>query len=82
MGAYTVEPAASSHEVMRPTSNSVPEQTGAQESLNSGWPAGSPEESNTKTQQPHDAFFKNRRTLNTSLWKIWVANILFQQTKG
>ena len=73
MGACTLAPTPSSHDV-RPTSNSVPEQPGAQESLNSGWPAGSPDESNTKTQQPHDAFFMS---FITSLWKIWVAIILF-----
>ena len=75
MGACTVTPAPSSHDLMRPTSNSVPEQPVAQESLISGWTAGSPDESNTKTQQPHDAFFMNRREPITSLWKIWVATI-------
>ena len=69
MGACTVAPTPSSHDV-RPTSNSVPEQPEAQESLLSGPPAGSPDESNTKTQQPHDAFFMKRRALITSLWKI------------
>ena len=43
MGACTVAPTPSSHDV-RPTSNSVPEQPGAQESLNSVRPAGSPDE--------------------------------------
>ena len=70
MGACTVAPTPSSNDVMRPTSHSVPEQPGAQESLNSGWPAGSPDESNTKTQQLHDAFFMKRRSLKTSLWKV------------
>ena len=76
MGACTVAPRPSSHDV-RPTSNSVPEQPVAHESLNSGWPAGTPDESNTKTQQPHDAFYMKRRALFTSLWKIWLATILF-----
>ena len=69
MGVCTVAPTPSSHDV-RPTSNSVPEHRGAQESLNSGRPAGSPDESNTETKQPHDAFFMKRRALITSLWKI------------
>ena len=76
MRACTVAPRPSSHDV-RPTSNSIPEQPGAKESLKSGWPAGSPDESNTKTKQPHDAFFMKRRALFTSLWKIWVATIMF-----
>ena len=80
MGACTAAPRPSSHHV-RPTSNSVPEQPGAKESLKSGWPAGSPDESNTKTQQPHDAFFMKRRALFTSLWKVWVATIWIQETK-
>ena len=61
MGACTVAPTPSLHDMMRPTSNSVPEQPGSHESLNSGWLEGSPDESKTKTQQPHDAFFMNRR---------------------
>ena len=81
MGACTVAPTPSSHDV-RPTSNSVPEQPGAKESLNSGWPTGSPDESFTKLKQPHEAFFMKRRALITSLWTIWVATILFQQTKS
>ena len=70
MGACTVAPTPSSHDVMHPTLNSVPEQPGAQESLKFGCTAGSPDESNTKTQQPHDAFSMKRRALNTSLGKI------------
>ena len=70
MGACTVAPTRSSPDVMRPTSNLVPEQPGAQESLNSGRPPGSPDESKTIIQQPDDAFFMIRRALNTSLWKI------------
>ena len=70
MGAFTVAPTPSSHDMVHPTSISVPEQPGVQESLNSGWPAGSPDESNTKTQQTHDAFFINRRALNTGLWNM------------
>ena len=81
MGAFTVAPRPSSTDV-RPTSNSVPEKTRAQKPLNSGWPAGSPDESNTETNQPHDAFFMKRRALFTSLWKIWVATIWIQQTKS
>ena len=70
MGACTVAPTPSSNDLMRPTSNSVPEQAGAQDSLNFGLTAVSPDERNTKTQQPHDAFFMNRHALNTSLWKL------------
>ena len=81
MGACTVAPKPSSHDVL-PILNSVPEQPGVQESLNSGGPAGSPDESNTKTKQPHDAFFMKRPALITSLWKIWAATIIFQQTKS
>ena len=69
MGAGTVAQTPSSHDV-GPTSNSVPEQHGAEESLNSGGPTGPPDESNTKTKQPHDAFFMKRRALITSLCKI------------
>ena len=43
--------------------------------------AASPEESNTKRQQPHDVIFMNKRALQTSLWKIWIATILFLQIK-
>ena len=69
MGACIVAPRPSSHDV-RPTSNSVPEQPGAQDSLNSGCPAGSPDESKTEIKQPRHAFFMKRRALFTSLWKI------------
>ena len=70
MGACTMAPTPSSPDVMHPTADSVPEQPGAHESLNAGRPAGSPDESNTKTQQPHDALFMNRRALNTSFCEI------------
>ena len=66
MGAFTVAPMPSSHDVVRPTSNSVLEQPGTKESLMSGGTAGSPDESNAKTQRPHDAFIVNRLALNTS----------------
>ena len=80
MGACTVAPTPSSHD-LRPTSNSVSELPGAKRSLNSEWPAGSPDESNTETKQPHDTFFMKRRALFTSLWKIWVATTLFPANK-
>ena len=70
MGAFNVVPTPSLHDVVRSTSNSIQEEPGAQGSLIFGRSAGSPDESNTKTQQPDAAFFRNRRALNTSLWKI------------
>ena len=81
MGACSVAPTPSSHDVC-PTSNSVPEQPGAQESLNSGWPAGSADESNTKTQQPHDGFFMKKRALITSLWKMSGHHIISSKRKA
>ena len=81
MGATTAAPWLSSPDV-RPTSTSVPEQTRAQGSLNSGWQARSPDESSSETNEPHDAFFMKRRALSTSLWKIWVATIWIQQIKS
>ena len=72
---------APSEDVVRPTSNSVPEPPGTQESPTPGRAAGSPDESNTKTQKPHDAFFMDRRALETGLWKTRTATILFPQKK-
>ena len=50
MRAFTVAPAPSSYDAVRPTSNTVPKPPGAQESLILECAAGSPDESNTKTQ--------------------------------
>ena len=82
MGAPAAAPAASSSDVDRPTKNSVPELHETPHIISSGRLSGSPEESNTKTQKPHDAIFTYRRELNTSLWKIWMATILFLQIKA
>ena len=81
MGAPVEEPTASSSDVEHPITNSVPELYGTPRTISSERLTGSPEESNTKTQKPHDAIFMYRRALITSLWKIWMANILFLQTK-
>ena len=70
MGAFIVASAPSSHDVVFPTANSVPEPPGAQTSLIPGSAAGSPDESNTKTQYPYDVLFMNRRALINSSWKI------------
>ena len=81
MGAPVEAPTASSSEVEHPTTNSVPELHGTPQTISSGRVAVSPEESNTKTQKPHDAIFMYKRALNTSLWKLWMATILFLQIK-
>ena len=62
--------ATSSHDMVRPTSNSVPKPPGTPGPPSPGRAAGSPEESNTEAQQPHDAFFMYKRALETSLWKL------------
>ena len=68
MGAFIVASAPSSHDV-------------AQKPPTPGKAAGSPDESNTKSQKPHDAFFMNKRALETGLWKKWLATILILQRK-
>ena len=75
-------PTASFLDVEGPTRNSVPELYGTQRTFFSGRLTGSPEESNTKTQKPHDAIFMYRRALSTSLCEIWMATILFLQTEA
>ena len=50
MGAFFVASAPSSHDVVRPTSKSVPEPHGKPESTTPGRTAGSPDESNKKLQ--------------------------------
>ena len=82
MGAPVEAPTASSLDVEHPNTNSVPELHGKPHTISSGWIEGSPEESNTKTQKPHDAIFMFKCALNTSLWKTWVATMLFLQTKA
>ena len=72
---------ACSSEVEHPTTNSVPELHGTTLTIFSGRLAGSPEESNTKRQKPHDAVFMYRRALSITLWKIWMATISFRQMK-
>ena len=57
MGAPVEAPTASSSDVEHPTTNSTPELYGTPRTITSGRLAGSPEESNTKTQKPHDAIF-------------------------
>ena len=55
--------------------------SGTQANASPGWAAGSPAESNTKTQYLHDAIFLFECALWTSLWKIWMATILFLRKK-
>ena len=81
MGAPVEAPAVSSSDVERPTTNSVRKLHGTPHT-SSGRIAGSPEKSNTNAQKPHDAIFMYKRALNTSLWKIWVATMIFQKTKA
>ena len=52
MGAPVEAPKASSSEAERPTTNSVPELHGTPQTISSERLAGSPKESNTKTQIP------------------------------
>ena len=59
----------------------TPKDTRNNSKSTSRWAAGSPEESNTQTQKPHDAIFMIRRALETSLWKIWMPIILFPIAK-
>ena len=66
MGAPVDAPTASFLDVGRPTTNSVPELYGTLRTISSGRLTGSPEQSNTKTQKPHDAIFMYRRALSTS----------------
>ena len=82
MGAHVEAPTASSSDVESPNTNSVPELYVTPHILSSGRLAGSPEESNTETQKPHDAIFMWRLALNTSLWIIWVATIIFLQMEA
>ena len=67
----------SSQDVTRPTSNSFPEPPGTKTTASPGWAAGSPQEPNTKTQKLNDAIFLYRRALDTSLWKLWMATVIF-----
>ena len=69
MGASVEAPTASSSDVEKPTTNSDTELHGTTHTISSGQKAGSPEESNSKIQKPHDAIFMYRRALNSSLWK-------------
>ena len=80
-GAPVEAPTASSSDLEHPITISVPEMHGTPHTISSRRLAGSQEESNTKTQKLHDVIFRYRRPLNTSLWKRWVATILFQQMK-
>ena len=57
MGATVATPTDSSWDVEHPTIKSVPELYGTPHAISSGRLTGSPEESNTKTQNPHDAIF-------------------------
>ena len=82
MGAPGLAPKTSSSDIARPTRNPVPEPHGQSRIISSGQTAGSPEESNTKTQQPHDAIFMYKRALQSSLWKIMITTILFLQIKS
>ena len=82
MGSAVGAPTASFSNVERPTTNSVPELYETLRTISSGQSTGSPEESNSKTQKPHDGIFMNWRTLSTSLWKIWMATTLILQTKA
>ena len=81
MAAPVEAPTASSSDAERPTTSSVPEKHGRPH-ISSVTKAGSPEESSTKTQKPHDAILMHRWALNTSLWKIWMATIFFLQIKA
>ena len=82
MAAPVEAPTASLSDVECPTASSVPELHGTPHTISSGQLAGSPEETNTKPQKPHGAVFIYRRALDTSLWKICVATLLFLQIKA
>ena len=85
MGAPVAAPTASSLDVERPTTTSIPELHGTPHTIiSSGWLAGCPEESYTKAQKPHDAtfIFMYTRALITSLWKTWKATKFFPQIKA
>ena len=71
----------SPEDVARPVSNSLPEPPRTTAKASAGWAAGSPEETISKTQKPHGAIFMFRLALNTSLWKIRMATILFLKEK-
>ena len=64
MGAPRVTPKTSLSDATRPTTNSVPGLQGTSQFVSSGRTAGSPEESNTSTQHPHDAIFMYKRAAN------------------
>ena len=57
MGGHCTRLGTSSEDVARQTSNSLPDPPRTQRKASPGRAAGSPEESNTKTQKPHDAIF-------------------------
>ena len=82
MGAPVEAPKASSSDAERPTTNSVPELHGTPHTISLGRLAGSPEESNTKTQKPDDAIFIEKRALSTSLWRIRRVTILLLKRKA
>ena len=70
MAALVEAPTASLSDVEWPTASSVPQLHGTPHTISSGQLAGSPKETNTKPEKPHDAVFMYRRALNTSSWKI------------
>ena len=81
MGGIILMFTPSSHNEVRLTSNSVLESLGKADPPVPGRAAGSTEESNTETQQPHDYFFVYKRTLDTSFRKIWLTTIFFLEKK-
>ena len=85
MGEFFKALKTSSLNVARPITNPLPKPPGTSRSVSSGRTLGSSEESNNETQQPHDALdaiIMYTRALQTSLWKIWLATILFPQLKA
>ena len=82
MGTPGVAPVTSSSDVQRPNANSVPELQETSQRVSSGRTTGSPEQSNTKTQQSHDANFMYKLAPQTGLWNIRSPTILFLQIRS